>query len=579
MRLTIRDDDERGFVWVPEVLRVHEVVSTTFTVALSSEPTAEVVVEILATSRLRINAASTLAAGDGMLRTLTFTSANWSEGQTISVLSLTDFDAVTQTETITHTATGGDYAAHVQHYTVIVTDAHRATQGVVLSVDPTTVAEGGGATAVAVTARLDGGALTSAVAVAVTVGTGTAAAEDFSASPDSFTLTIAANSVAASRTVILTPVDDALAETDETVSVSGTTAATREGSSTPLTVTGATITIEDDEARGVTIEPRSLQLDENRAGSYTVVLDSKPTGDVTVTPSLAGDAASLTVAPPSLTFTAINWGVPQTVTVTAAPDDDPLDATATVTHAVTGADYGANNVAAESVAVQVRDDDVREVLLAPTEVFLNEGESTEYAVQLGSLPTGTVMVRLAVPNNPDVTVAPPRLDFTAANWNQAQTVTVAAQVDADSLQDLATVTHAVSGADYGANNIAGPDLSVTVTDVESTERIVLSASPDTVPEGVGTRWVTVTATVEGAALDFATIVVVQIVPGTAAATDFLADPATLRDRDSGEPEDGQQRLLAQHHRGFGRRGRRDGDRPRHVGFFQGDRGHDHHRGR
>ena len=529
VRLTIRDDDERGFVWVPEVLRMQELESAPFTVALSSEPTAEVVVEVERVLEKISLAVGTTLGVDVPVYTLTFTPTNWSEGQTMLAYARGGINSMNDggTHGITHTATGGDYAAHVQHYTVIVTDAQRATQGVVLSVDPTTVAEGGGATAVAVTARLDGGALTSAVAVAVTVGTGTAAAEDFSASPDSFTLTIAANSVAASRTVILTPVDDALAETDETVSVSGTTAATREGSSTPLTVTGATITIEDDEARGVTIEPRSLQLDENSAGSYTVVLDSKPTGDVTVTPSLAGDAASLTVAPPSLTFTAINWGVPQTVTVTAAPDDDPLDATATVTHAVTDADYGANNVAAESVAVQVRDDDVREVLLAPTEVFLNEGESTEYAVQLGSLPTGTVMVRLAVPNNPDVTVAPPRLDFTAANWNQAQTVTVAAQVDADSLQDLATVTHAVSGADYGAKNIAGPDLSVTVTDVESTERIVLSASPDTVPEGVANRHVRVTATVEGAALDFATIVVVQIVPGTAAATDFRADPATL----------------------------------------------------
>ena len=530
VRLTIRDDDERGFVWVPEVLRMQELESAPFTVALSSEPTAEVVVEVERVLEKISLAVGTTLGVDVPVYTLTFTPTNWSEGQTMLAYARGGINSMNDggTHGITHTATGGDYAAHVQHYTVIVTDAHRATQGVVLSVDPTTVAEGGGATAVAVTARLDGGALTSAVAVAVTVGAGTAAAEDFSASPDSFTLTIAANSVAASRTVILTPVDDDLAETDETVSVSGTTAATREGSSTPLTVTGATITIEDDEARGVTIEPTSLQLDENSAGSYTVVLDSKPTDDVTVTPSLAGDAASLTVAPPSLTFTAINWGVPQTVTVTAAPDDDPLDATATVTHAVTGADYSANNVAAESVAVQVSDDDVREVLLAPTEVFLNEGESTEYAVQLGSLPTGTVMVRLAVPNNPDVTVAPPRLDFTAANWNQAQTVTVEAQVDADSLQDLATVTHAVSGADYGPNNIAGPDLSVTVTDVASTEQIVLSASPDTVPEGVANRHVRVTATVEGAALAFATIVDVQILPGTAAATDFLADPATLR---------------------------------------------------
>ena len=522
LRLTIKDDDERGFVWVPEVLRTHELERRTYTVALSSQPTAQVEVEMEPPSYLDVYIS---IIGFVRQRTLTFTPASWSVAQRVIVYAQDDPNSVTDTLRIPHRATGGDYQGHTRSYEVVVADNSRATQGVVLSVDPTTVAEGAGATEVAVTARLDGAKLTSAVAVAVAVAPGTAVAADFGASPASFTLTIAAGDVAAARTVSLTPEDDDLAETDETVSVSGTTAATREGSSTPLTVTAATITIRDDEVRGVTIEPTTLEIDEGSDTHYTVVLDSKPTGGVIVTPSPAGDP-SLTVAPPSLTFVAADWDLPQTVTVTAADDDDAADATVTVTHAVTEADYG--DVKAESVTVQVLDDDERTVLLSPQEVFLDEGSDTHYTVMLGSKPTGTVRVRPAVSNNPDVTVAPASLQFTTTTWNLAQTVTVAARVDADGLQDAATVTHAVSGADYSANQVAGPDLAVTVTDVASTERIVLSVEPDTMPEGVGNRLVVVTATVDGAARDFQLIVDVQIVPGTAAATDFLADPATLR---------------------------------------------------
>ena len=478
-RLTIKDDDERGFVWVPEVLRTHELETRTFTVALSSQPTAQVEVEMEPPSYLDVYIS---IIGFVRQRTLTFTPASWSVAQRVIVYAQDDPNSVTDTLRIPHRATGGDYQGHTRSYEVVVADNSRATQGVVLSVDPTTVAEGAGATEVAVTARLDGAKLTSAVAVAVAVAPGTAVAADFGASPASFTLTIAAGDVAAARTVSLTPEDDDLAETDETVAVSGTTAATREGSSTPLTVTAATITIRDNEVRGVTIEPTTLEIDEGSDTHYTVVLDSKPTGGVTVTPSPAGDP-SLTVAPPSLTFVAADWDRPQTVTVTAADDDDAADATVTVTHAVTGADYG--GVKAESVTVQVLDDDEREVLLSPQEVFLDEGSDTHYTVMLGSKPTGTVTVRPAVSNNPDVTVAPTSLQFTTTTWNLAQTVTVAAQVDADGLQDAATVTHEVSGADYGANQVAGPDLAVTVTDVavDRADRPLGVARHD--PGGVG----------------------------------------------------------------------------------------------
>ena len=73
-----------------------------------------------------------------------------------------------------------------------------------------------------------------------------------------------------------------------------------------------------------------------------MVLDSQPTGDVTVTPS-SSDTGAATVAP-VLTFTAGNWDQPQSLTVTGVNDaiDNPGDErSATISHAVAGGGYGA----------------------------------------------------------------------------------------------------------------------------------------------------------------------------------------------------------------------------------------------
>ena len=60
----------------------------------------------------------------------------------------------------------------------------------------------------------------------------------------------------------------------------------------------------------------------------------------------------------------------------------------------------------------------------------------------------------------DVTVTPSRsagdtdvtlsgaLTFTSLNWNTAQSVTVNADDDEDHTDDMATITHEVSGGDY-----------------------------------------------------------------------------------------------------------------------------------
>ena len=127
-----------------------------------------------------------------------------------------------------------------------------------------------------------------------------------------------------------------------------------------LTTTGW---ITDDDTRGITFNPSSVTVAEDAGTkSYTVVLDSQPTADVTVTLGVTAvegtGAVSLTSSVP-LAFTTATWNTLQTVNLTITDDDmdNPGDRrTATITHTAAGGDYGGNNVAVD-LAVTVTDDD------------------------------------------------------------------------------------------------------------------------------------------------------------------------------------------------------------------------------
>ena len=92
----------------------------------------------------------------------------------------------------------------------------------------------------------------------------------------------------------------------------------------------------------MTISPTTLTVAEGDATgvSYTVVLNSQPAGDVTI--SISGHASTdLTLSGTTLsgddelTFTTANWGTAQTVTVKAAEDADAVtDADVTLAHAI-----------------------------------------------------------------------------------------------------------------------------------------------------------------------------------------------------------------------------------------------------
>ena len=128
----------------------------------------------------------------------------------------------------------------------------------------------------------------------------------------------------------------------------------------PVTAPDAvTLTITDDDERGVTVSKDELSIREHDAGetpargTYTVVLDSEPTASVTI--DVASNNDKVLVDKPSLTFTTQNWETAQTVTVTTTPDTDANNETATITHTVSGGDYEGES--ADSVTVTATDDE------------------------------------------------------------------------------------------------------------------------------------------------------------------------------------------------------------------------------
>ena len=106
---------------------------------------------------------------------------------------------------------------------------------------------------------------------------------------------------------------------------------------------------------GVSSSTQTLTVPEGGANSYTLVLGSRPTDDVAVGVTLPA-GTDLTLDKTTLTFTSTNWDVAQTVTVTAAEDDDGVtDAGVTLTHTVSGGGYGSTTVPDVEVSITEND--------------------------------------------------------------------------------------------------------------------------------------------------------------------------------------------------------------------------------
>ena len=115
------------------------------------------------------------------------------------------------------------------------------------------------------------------------------------------------------------------------------------------TTSQATVNIADDDGPGVNLSPLNLNVVQGRSATYRVTLDTRPTGDVTVTP--ASDNPDVTFEPATLTFMPAAWNSAQNVTVRAPADS--AGQSAMISHSATSADAAYEGITILSVTVTV----------------------------------------------------------------------------------------------------------------------------------------------------------------------------------------------------------------------------------
>ena len=367
VEVRVHDNDEAGVTVSDSPLNIAEGGTGTYRVVLTSQPSSAVTVTVKdPTDNTSVTAVQA---------SLTFTASNWDMAQRVTVSSEDDDIATSglYTATVTHTVTStdSDYSgATAAEVEVRVHDNDEA--GVTVSDSPLNIAEGGTGTYRVV--------LTSQPSSAVTV-TVNDPTDNTDVTTDPASLTFTASNWSTAQRVTVSSEDDDIA-------TSGlyTATVTHTVTSTDSDYSGATagevdVNVSDDDTAGVTVSDSPLNIAEGGTGTYRVVLTSEPSSAVTVTVKDPTDNTDVTTDPASLTFIASNWNTAQTVTVSAADDNDAAADTATVTHTVTSTDNDYNEATAAKVDVNVSDDDT-------------------------TVPTGSEYVVVTLVQIPDETVIP-----------------------------------------------------------------------------------------------------------------------------------------------------------------------------
>ncbi|MDH5721370.1 MAG: T9SS type A sorting domain-containing protein, partial [Spirochaetia bacterium] len=126
------------------------------------------------------------------------------------------------------------------------------------------------------------------------------------------------------QTVTVTGVDDAIVDGAIAYSiVTSPDVVTADGNYNNLDPADVAVTNDDDDiVAGVTFSLASISMTEGGINeTYTVVLNTVPTGDVVINITSADIINGVNIDKPFLTFTPVDWNIQQTVTISAIDDN------------------------------------------------------------------------------------------------------------------------------------------------------------------------------------------------------------------------------------------------------------------
>ena len=472
VRIVNVDDDETVGIRSPLFgggtrINVTEGGSSQYHIRLRSEPTETVTVNIsTASGLLTFQPAAP-----------TFNSSNWNTLRLITARKSQDsIDRDNIIEDIVHTASGGEYDGSIFRGRIRIEDDDSA--GFVVSSSPITATEGGSDGSY--TFKLGTEPLGNVVVTA-------RSSRPLDATVDVTTLFFTSNNWSNNQTVRVTAVDDDIDDDGETVTITHSVASSLDSKYDGRTAPSVTVNIADNNTSDIVVFPSTVNTTEGNITTLNVKLLSQPTGTVTVT--VPNPPAGDVTASGSLTFGPGTWNINKPFSVTAINDDidEGIGESLTLTFSASGGGY---NSVTKDVPFNITDNDERGVTISETQLTINEGAMRTYTIVLDSQPEDTTAVVVTIhdpSDNSSVTANPASVSFNQGNWSAAQTVTVrVAQDRVDELGETATVTHTVTGSDYGSNIVTIDDLPVQVTDDDERGTSVSDTSLTIAEGGNGT---------------------------------------------------------------------------------------------
>ena len=471
----IEDNDDPGLIVAPSSLEIDEGGSNSFTVKLSDPPLGE-----LGSNDVTVSVPSLPGFLTSNPSSLTFTSSDWGDEQTVTLTSSHDVDFVDDTGTLWLEASGGGYDRERGRVDIEIIDDDMPD----LVVTPSTSLEVVEGHSIIFKVSLNGRP-SEDVTVAISVDQGTDGAQDLDPiEPEN--LVFGPTDWFEEKEIKLTAKhDDDFDSESETLTL---TALGRliftDGRSVSFTIIKIIhVNITDDDEPGIVVDPQSLIVVEGQTAAFQVKLEGEPSDDVLVGISGYADTDLDTTAsvPRALTFRASSWREVQQVTLGAKHDDNSVDDPVTLTLTATG---GITDT--ETVRVEIEDDDEPGIVVDPQSLTIDEGQTATFQVKLGTEPSGNVMVTLSDDGDSDLIWSGSRLIdntlvFSLEDWHTPQTVNLEAKHDRDGVADeKETLRLAATGAAEYTGKTG--EVTITIKDDEDAA-IVVSPSAVTVTEG------------------------------------------------------------------------------------------------
>jgi gliding motility-associated-like protein len=293
------------------------------------------------------------------------------------------------------------------------------------------------------------------------------------------TLTFNSGNWDTQQTVTITPVRDWEVDGDIEYSIILEPAVSDDSYYSDIEPENVTVTNTNVDVAGIEVSVSELTTSETgTTASFTVVLNSKPSGAVTI--EFSGlDTSEGSLSSNGLVFSTEDWNLPQTITITGVNDDidDGLQSY-TLQGTATSSDSDYDGISISSITVNNEDDDLSGLNVSETEITTYEDQtqaSATFEVSLNSEPESTVTVNISSSNSNEGQVATlsQSLTFNNTNWNTAQTVTINGVDDAiddgdqpyiiNILTTASDVNYDGLSAAVNGTNIDDDDAGITVS--------------------------------------------------------------------------------------------------------------------